>query len=894
VQFVISCLAGEVLSVREAKAEWKRIRVEPLTREGRRELLVAYLGHYNKRLPSDLQELSLSHPLADNPLWLRTLAEELRLFGSHEELAARLKTLLGPPEGKAADEAATVEDLFEHVLARVEQDVGKHAVRSAMTGLWASRAGLSEPELLGITGLKPAQWARLRLSVDDMLLESSGRLVFAHDYIRTAVKQHCLLSEQDQRKAHAKVAKYFAALPVDARVAEEAPWQWHTARDWSSLRKALTQREMLEAVLAHREQDELLSYWLDLEREAEVDIEQEYGAAWKRWSPDEAEEATGDLADCLAKFLSHAGRYQAVTERLTRLALEIAVRIYGQESGEAAWRMNRVAQILSDKGDYEGAEPLQRRALAINEKALGSQNVFTAVSLGGLATILRLTGKYKEAEPLYWRALDVTEKALGPEHPETATSLNNLAALLRKMGDYSRPEPLYRRALAIREKTVGPEHPDTAAVIHNLALLLKKQRAYDRAELLYRRALTIAERALGPEHPETGRILNNLAALLDDKGDQEGAERLCRRALAIREKTLGPEHPDTAESLASLARFLKEKRDYEGAETLCRRALAIREKALIPEHLDMASSLRDLACLLHEKRDLDGAELLYRRALDITEKALGPEHPDTAESLNYLAVLLFKRGDYAGAEPLFRRVLAIRGKTLDLEHPDTAGSLNNLAALLDEKGDHAGAEPLCRRALAIREKTLGPEHQDTAASLNSLAVILRNKGDYEYAEPLCRRALAALGPEHPYTAAFRNNLRLLLDKLGRKPDPALLVSRGDFLSVAAYAKAVACRVSSLVLEARHFLAALPLAERDDRIWGEELGESLSAEVRRWALVACRDLDVNPSEQLAPLSAKMPLAEDLKKLIGAHACSTMTDFLEAVAAHAYGGPPSTKA
>jgi len=110
VQFVVSCLAGEVLSALETKAEWKRIRVEPLTSEGRRELLATYLGHYNKRLPEDLQEQVLSHSLSDNPLWLRTLAEELRLFGSRDELAARLKTLLGPPEGKAAEEAATVDD----------------------------------------------------------------------------------------------------------------------------------------------------------------------------------------------------------------------------------------------------------------------------------------------------------------------------------------------------------------------------------------------------------------------------------------------------------------------------------------------------------------------------------------------------------------------------------------------------------------------------------------------------------------------------------------------------------------------------------------------------------------------------------------------------------------
>ena len=74
----------------------------------------------------------LGHELASNPLFIRTLAEELRLFGVHEELEERVSHYL---------QSRTVDDLFERVLERVEGDCGQKAVREAMTAIWASRAG---------------------------------------------------------------------------------------------------------------------------------------------------------------------------------------------------------------------------------------------------------------------------------------------------------------------------------------------------------------------------------------------------------------------------------------------------------------------------------------------------------------------------------------------------------------------------------------------------------------------------------------------------------------------------------------------------------------------------------------------------------------------------------
>ena len=75
------------------------------------------------------------------------LLEELRQCGRHDTLKEQLAFYLS---------SQTVDDLYERVLERLENDGSGEAVRKVMTALWASRAGLTEPELLAITGSQAA------------------------------------------------------------------------------------------------------------------------------------------------------------------------------------------------------------------------------------------------------------------------------------------------------------------------------------------------------------------------------------------------------------------------------------------------------------------------------------------------------------------------------------------------------------------------------------------------------------------------------------------------------------------------------------------------------------------------------------------------------------------
>ena len=353
-QLIASCLTGDVLSAAQRRLAWDRdFTVRPLAAADRHALIQNYLRKYRKRLTPVLEQAVLAHPLTGNPLFLRTLLEELRVFGVHEALEQRLARYLT---------SVTVDDLFEWVLERVEEDTHAPAVRSAMTALWASRVGLAQDELLAVTGLVPAQWAAVQLGLDEVVIESGGRLVFAHDYLRKAVEDRYLPTAAEQQAAHRRLGEYFAQQVPEDRVAEELPWQWQRAGDKERLTECLTHRQIFQ-LLKERNELELLGYWLNLPGE---DLEARYAAAWERWQG-EAEEA--DLPGYgLAGFLCAAGRYGELTEKLLRLCLRRREEGLGQEHEHTCSSRGALATLLADKGGYREAGDIYQRQLEIQER----------------------------------------------------------------------------------------------------------------------------------------------------------------------------------------------------------------------------------------------------------------------------------------------------------------------------------------------------------------------------------------------------------------------------------------------------------------------------------------------------------------------------------------------
>jgi len=499
VRLILSTLPGRSMDELK-KRDWMELAVLPMNRGEQAEYINKYLEHAGRKLDKAQIGMIVNEEQASNPLYLRTLLEELKVFGVYEKLNEKIAHYL---------QARTVDGLFGLMLERLEEHYERDRqglVKEALTLIWAARMGLYETELLDLLGTngKPmprAHWSPLFLALEDSLVSRAGLLNFFHDYLRIAVERKYLPDEAVKKAAYMRLAGYFEKCALDDRKVDELPWQLQQAEAWTSLKASITDMEMFLKFNTQTKQYELTGYWLSLDEQ--FDMVAEYDAMLKKYEKMSSSEE------------------------------------------ELANRLNDVAVFLRLGARYDGAEPLYRRALAIRETALGKEHPLTAESLNRLALMLRGKGDDAGEELYIRRALVIREKMLGSEHPDTAESYNNLARVLERKGDFNGAELLYRKAMAIYVKMLGKYHPNTVTVLNNIAAVLYKKNDNEGAEPLMREVLAVREKVLGMKHPLTAMSLNNLACCLDSNGNYQDAIPFYRRALAINQEVLGAQHPST-------------------------------------------------------------------------------------------------------------------------------------------------------------------------------------------------------------------------------------------------------------------------------------------------------------------------------------------------------------
>jgi tetratricopeptide (TPR) repeat protein len=342
-----------------------------------------------------------------------------------------------------------------------------------------------------------------------------------------------------------------------------------------------------------------------------------------------------EVSDINLKVSNHLRTWFAETARLAVMSVnDSATRNISQ-----ADHLTRVAKLLSEQGNVNGAKVLYEQALQIREHMLGPEHPSNATAVNNLVSSLETLGEYEAARPLLMRSLTLCENRCGPMHLDTAICVEKLAALLQDMCEFAEAKSFYTRALKIREKAQGAKHLDVSKVVTGLALINNLLDDKTAARELYQRALDIREYQLEPDHPEVAVSLRNLASLLQDQQEFTAAQPLYERALYIWIKTLGPDHPDVASLLNNLGNLNQSIGNYEKAIQLHSHALLIREHSLGAEHPSVAESLSNIAALLETHGGADEAKQLYLQALEILEHSFGALDERTVLTRAKLAAL---------------------------------------------------------------------------------------------------------------------------------------------------------------------------------------------------------------------------------------------------------------
>ncbi|HWM92284.1 MAG TPA: serine/threonine-protein kinase [Thermoanaerobaculia bacterium] len=337
-------------------------------------------------------------------------------------------------------------------------------------------------------------------------------------------------------------------------------------------------------------------------------------------------ELQAELMDTMGRAYRSLGLYTPARNLLER-SLALRRTHLDRDDPKIAESLHALAVLLRRTGDDAAAEPLVREAVDIQLRVFGEEHEETLIGLNNLASLLEAKGELEPAETLYRKVLDGKRRVLGREHEDVARGLNNLARLLYGKGDLAAAEPLYREALTIRRKVYGgAPHPEVASSLNNLAALLADQGDGQGAERLYREALDM-RRTLHPEpHMDLATTCNNLGMLLQERGDLAAAEPLFREALAVVEAI-----PEVRRSrvrailLRNNASLLLETGKAAAAEPLVREALSIFREAQPSPSVRIADAESVLGGCLAAQGRMAEAEPLLRGGWEALKEVEGED-----------------------------------------------------------------------------------------------------------------------------------------------------------------------------------------------------------------------------------------------------------------------------
>jgi len=741
----LDCPARTILQDRE----YTTLTIGPLERDEQKALIANYMRRYNKTLVPELEAKILEHEPARSPLFLRVVLDELRVCGRHETLTQQLDNYL---------KAQSVDALYAKVLERLEGDVGRDVVKKVMTALWASRAGLSESELLAVTKVKPLQWSPIDLGLEGSLGRNGERVVFDHDYLRRAVKERYLPTEEMQREEHSRIADYFESRDHwDVRDSEELPWQLIKADRIQELRDWLIDPTVLESLAGDLKSREVIDFWTAANHGCEQELDEATMEAVET-EIERLREHKEELilfVDQMAELYEEAGLYREPLLRLRQLSVELEETSDGRSEELKLASLEELANTHCHLGDYDAAIKHYRRCLEASEQLRGREHPKTLQVITLLAVTLRRKGEYDEAETLYKLCLLERERRLGLEHPDTLALLNNLAVLYKSIGDHIRAEEKYLQAFEIESRLLGEKDPITLLCALNIGRLYFDLDEFEKAATYWEKAHEGLLAHYGETHPIALLASRQMVVLSMERGNLEESAAQCKTLLERSRKALGHEHVDTIKTLSILAWIHKRAGEYRLAQARNSEVLLLFEKTLGHEHRETFVALHNLAASFLESGDYTQAEGHYRRCMEFRQRVLGMEHPDTMTSRYDLARCLSALERYDEAIELRQIELAWCRKENGERDRGTLASINALADDLKVSGDPVAAEPLYRECLTGRIETLGDEHPDTMASRYALACCLSTLDRYDEAIALRRIELAWCekenGPDDPDT-----------------------------------------------------------------------------------------------------------------------------------------------
>ena len=721
VSVVISALECPAKAIIQER-QFQLLEIGPLRRNEQEQLIDSYLERYTKKLDADRVEQILASPLARSPLFLRVLLEELRQCGRFETLQAQIADYIRPN----ADGSLAVNDLYARVLARLESDCGAEPVRKALTALWASRAGLSESDLLAITGLVPLQWAPIDLALVQAFGRNGNRLVFDHDFLRKSVTDRYLYTEELRKDAHGDLAEWFAEkIGWDDRKAEELPWQLLSSHRHHQIQDLFLSAQSLYGMCSYVEDNELLHYWNSCKHlgvsELDVMITDCVMHEVQNWS--DSSKKLISFVDAIGHFLYEAGYTRDLLLHLREISLQLETEQQPGDPKRILISKANLGNLYGSLGMWDNSIALLAECSKESIRLFGKNSIQSIQCLRSLFSAFRGKEDLENAEDICEELLLVARELYPEAHPEVFDCKSCLAGLKFSKGDFDGTSSIYVEMLDNAIFFYGNGSREVLDIRNNLVSALWAMEEYVESKNIIDDQVR-ALRAARDTSDRYGYSLNLMAAIYNGIKDYDVAEATWLEALELYERTQQTNSPDKIAILGNLATLYHETQQYAKALSTRRKELQMAQRLLGKTHPDSLNASINFAHLLLESGEPGRSVRMLQSSRKTFEFYACTQNTLYRRCLRLIGLGSRDTGDYELAEDSFRAALSIAICTQPYDHAEISALMAGLAKTLSLAGRTLESLEWREKCLGWREENLGNDHPSTNRARYDLALIL--------------------------------------------------------------------------------------------------------------------------------------------------------------------------
>lgn len=424
--------------------------------------LTQYLKLYTKKLENSQKTMIINSPATSNPLFLKTILDQLIHVASFDNLTASLSHYLS---------AKNIHQLFQFIFADWEKlfnNGNLMIVSDTLISLSLCNRGLTEDEMKTIVNYNGSEWSPFFYTLKGFLRSTQSGFVLYQNSMYQAIASRYFIGNKKE-EILCRMAQCFESLPL-FRAIHELPFIYQKLASGNTQRLLDFLCSPINVTLTYTTLsiEDLVSLWNStkniyklspniIDNDCSIDVLS----------------TILEVAELLFPLPYVIGFIQSIQSPsiISNCEFKVLYSRYLEKSGNYELALIQIDSVLND--------------------LIGEQIPSNLLALKGL--ILKKLGQYDDAKLSFENAIWKLSNT-----PKDLISLSqyksSLGDIERKLGNYYDALKYYNESFDELSKLIGNSHLKLVDIHRNIGLTYKKKAEYDKAKNEYAKALHILEK----------------------------------------------------------------------------------------------------------------------------------------------------------------------------------------------------------------------------------------------------------------------------------------------------------------------------------------------------------------------------------------------------------------